>query len=192
MLDQTRVYFLDIGLSTMKNGVLQGRILTCDGNGGELRAILEGLYAIPDGIGITQNHIFYTAMGNPKENDGTIWRVDLDGKDHKVIYQKAGEPGSVAIMLYVVQNLRMSDKHHDQVDERWSETTHFSGVARDSMSDAASTPSAFASEKHFIAICNLAHAFFSYHQISESIDAVLLIMQRWWAERANMAALAQS
>jgi DNA-binding beta-propeller fold protein YncE len=29
--------------------------------------------------------IFYTAMGNPKENNGAIYRVDLDGQNHQII-----------------------------------------------------------------------------------------------------------
>jgi sugar lactone lactonase YvrE len=39
----------------------------------------------PDGVSTSDSHIFYTAMGNPKENNGAIYRVDLDGSNNQVI-----------------------------------------------------------------------------------------------------------
>jgi hypothetical protein len=45
---------------------------------------------VPDGIVIDRSagHIYWTNMGNPKENDGTIERVDLDGSNRTVIVSK--------------------------------------------------------------------------------------------------------
>ena len=40
---------------------------------------------IVDGIGTDGANLWYTAMGNPKENNGQIHRVGLDGKNHEII-----------------------------------------------------------------------------------------------------------
>ena len=46
---------------------------------------------MPDGIVIDHSgHIHWTNMGSPKENDGSIERVDLDGSNRTVIVSKGG------------------------------------------------------------------------------------------------------
>jgi DNA-binding beta-propeller fold protein YncE len=49
--------------------------------------ILDGLTRIPDGIEVDAEagHIYWTNMGNPKANDGSIERADLDGTNRKTI-----------------------------------------------------------------------------------------------------------
>ncbi|KAK4901129.1 hypothetical protein LTR27_001685 [Elasticomyces elasticus] len=88
MSPTTQLYFLDVGLSNMQDGHFQGRILTSDGEGRGLRTVLGDLHAVPDGIAITDSHIFYTLMGNPKKNDGSIYRVELDGSNNQVIIKE--------------------------------------------------------------------------------------------------------
>src|SRR5258705_7907814 len=67
-----RLYFLDLSA---------GRILTSNPDGSDLRTIVNEGRKLPDGIvvDVARGHIYWTNMGNPKANDGTIDRADLDG-----------------------------------------------------------------------------------------------------------------
>jgi DNA-binding beta-propeller fold protein YncE len=67
-----RLYFLDLAA---------GRILTSNPDGTDLKTIVTEGRRLPDGIvvDIAGGHIYWTNMGNPKANDGTIDRADLDG-----------------------------------------------------------------------------------------------------------------
>jgi DNA-binding beta-propeller fold protein YncE len=49
--------------------------------------ILDGLNRIPDGIevDVEAGHIYWTNMGNPTKNDGSIERANLDGTNRKTI-----------------------------------------------------------------------------------------------------------
>ena len=73
-----RVFFLDVS---------GGRIESLNTDGSDRRVILDGLKRIPDGIGIDEQagHIYWTNMGNPKANDGSIERADLDGGNRTTI-----------------------------------------------------------------------------------------------------------
>ena len=73
-----RVYFLDVS---------GGRIESLNPDGSDRRVILDGLNRIPDGIAVDAEagHIYWTNMGNPKANDGSIERADLDGSNRTVI-----------------------------------------------------------------------------------------------------------
>ena len=67
-----RLYFMDLAA---------GRILTSNPDGSELKTIVNEGRKLPDGIvvDVAGGHIYWTNMGNPKANDGTIDRADLDG-----------------------------------------------------------------------------------------------------------------
>lgn len=67
-----RLYFLDLAA---------GRILTANPDGSNLKTIVSEGRKLPDGIvvDVAAGHIYWTNMGNPKVNDGTIDRADLDG-----------------------------------------------------------------------------------------------------------------
>src|SRR5207302_7974582 len=67
-----RLYFLDLSA---------GRILTSNPDGSDLKTIVNEGRKLPDGIvvDVARGHIYWTNMGNPKANDGTIDRADLDG-----------------------------------------------------------------------------------------------------------------
>jgi len=70
--DSGRLFFLDLGA---------GRVLSANPDGSDLKTIVSEGRKLPDGIvvDVTAGHIYWTNMGNLKENDGSIERSDLDG-----------------------------------------------------------------------------------------------------------------
>jgi hypothetical protein len=70
-----RLYFLEAS---------GGRIHSANADGSDARVIVTGC-RIPDGIAVDVDagHIYWTNMGVPNRNDGSIERVDLDGQ-HRV------------------------------------------------------------------------------------------------------------
>jgi 3-hydroxyacyl-CoA dehydrogenase len=73
-----RVFFLDVS---------GGRLASLKPDGSDLQVIIEGLKRLPDGIEVDAEagHIYWTNMGNPSANDGSIERADLDGKNRRTI-----------------------------------------------------------------------------------------------------------
>ena len=73
-----RVFFLDVS---------GGRLESVNPDGSDRRVILDGLNKIPDGldVDVEAGHIYWTNMGNPKANDGSIERANLDGTNRKTI-----------------------------------------------------------------------------------------------------------
>src|SRR5271156_5567680 len=65
--------------------VSAGRVLSCKPDGSDLKTIVSEGRRLPDGIvvDVEAGHIYWTNMGNPKANDGSIERADLDGKNLK-------------------------------------------------------------------------------------------------------------
>lgn len=63
-----------------------GRILSANSDGSDRKVIVTG-GRIPDGIvvDVDAGHIYWTNMGVPTRNDGSIERADLDGKNRKTI-----------------------------------------------------------------------------------------------------------
>ena len=78
-----RVFFLDVS---------GGRMESINPDGSDRRVVLDGLNRIPDGIEVDSEagHIYWTNMGNPKANDGSIERANLDGSSRRTIVP-AGE-----------------------------------------------------------------------------------------------------
>jgi DNA-binding beta-propeller fold protein YncE len=68
-----------------------GRIFTANADGSDLKTIVTGC-RVPDGVvvDVDAGHIYWTNMGNPKKNDGSIERVDLDGRNRKTIVPEGG------------------------------------------------------------------------------------------------------
>jgi hypothetical protein len=56
-----------------------GRMESLNPDGSDRRVVLDGLKRIPDGIDVDEKagHIYWTNMGNPKKNDGSIERLNL-------------------------------------------------------------------------------------------------------------------
>ena len=71
-LISTRLFFLDAG---------GGRVLSSKPDGTDLKTLVSEGRRLPDGIVVDMaaGHIYWTNMGNPKANDGSIERADLDG-----------------------------------------------------------------------------------------------------------------
>src|ERR1700687_5014904 len=68
-----RIFFLDLG---------GGRVLSANPDGSDLQTLLIEGRKLPDGLAVdvAAGHLYWTNMGNPKANDGSILRSDLDGK----------------------------------------------------------------------------------------------------------------
>jgi 3-hydroxyacyl-CoA dehydrogenase len=73
-----RVFFLDVS---------GGRMASVKTDGTELKVLIEGLKRLPDGlvVDVEAGHVYWTNMGNPKANDGSIERSDLDGGNRRTI-----------------------------------------------------------------------------------------------------------
>jgi DNA-binding beta-propeller fold protein YncE len=78
-----RLFFLDVA---------GGRVLSANPDGSDLRTIVEEGRKIPDGLVVDSaaGHMYWTNMGNPKANDGSIIRSDLDGKNMTTIVAPGG------------------------------------------------------------------------------------------------------
>src|SRR3984893_18308906 len=69
-----RLFFLDLS---------GGRILSANPDGSDLKTIINEGRKLPDGLGldVAAGHIYWTNMGDPNRNDGSIVRSDLNGKN---------------------------------------------------------------------------------------------------------------
>ena len=78
-----QLFFLDNGA---------GRVLTASPDGSDLRTLIKEGPKGPDGVVVdaTAGHIYWTNMGNFKENDGFILRSNLDGKNMITIVPPGG------------------------------------------------------------------------------------------------------
>ena len=67
-----RLFFLDLGA---------GRILSANPDGSDLKTIVNEGRKLPDGLAfdVAADHIYWTNMGDPNRNDGSIVRSDLSG-----------------------------------------------------------------------------------------------------------------
>src|SRR5882724_10161883 len=73
-----RIFFLDLGA---------GRVLSANPDGSDLKTLLIEGRKLPDGLAVdvAAGHLYWTNMGNPKANDGSIFRSDLDGRNMTTI-----------------------------------------------------------------------------------------------------------
>src|ERR1700688_2696859 len=69
-----------------------GEVFTANPDGSDLKVIVSEGRRIPDGIVVDKEagHIYWTNMGNPSANDGSIERADLDGKNPRHIVSNGG------------------------------------------------------------------------------------------------------
>src|ERR1700755_2088764 len=72
-----RLYFLEAS---------GGRIHSANADGSDRKVIVSGA-RIPDGVvvDLEAGHIYWTNMGVPNQNDGSIERADLDGQNRATI-----------------------------------------------------------------------------------------------------------
>jgi hypothetical protein len=73
-----RIFFLDLG---------GGRVLSANPDGSDLQTLVSEGRKLPDGLAVdvAAGHLYWTNMGNPKANDGSIFRSDLDGRNMTTI-----------------------------------------------------------------------------------------------------------
>jgi len=78
-----RLFFLDLA---------GGRVLSVNPDGSDLKTVVEEGRKLPDGLVIdaASGHLYWTNMGNPKANDGSILRSDLDGRHMTTIVAPGG------------------------------------------------------------------------------------------------------
>jgi DNA-binding beta-propeller fold protein YncE len=78
-----RLFLLDLG---------GGRVLSANPDGSDLTTIVEEGRKLPDGLAVDveAGHLYWTNMGNPKVNDGSIQRSDLDGGNLSTIVASGG------------------------------------------------------------------------------------------------------
>jgi len=68
-----------------------GHVISVNPDGSDRKVIVTGC-RIPDGVVVDAKagHIYWTNMGVPNLNDGSIERVDLDGRNRKTIVPEGG------------------------------------------------------------------------------------------------------
>src|SRR5271155_3495172 len=73
-----RIIFLDLGA---------GRVLSANPDGSDLKTLVSEGRKLPDGLAVdvAAGHLYWTNMGNPKANDGSIFRSDLSGRNMTTI-----------------------------------------------------------------------------------------------------------
>src|SRR6266702_2865002 len=73
-----RVYFIDAS---------GGRLLSVNPDGSDLKVLVTDRHRIPDGIvvDVENGHIYWTEMGIPNKEDGSIERANIDGSNHVTI-----------------------------------------------------------------------------------------------------------
>ncbi|HTB13468.1 MAG TPA: hypothetical protein VK752_17935 [Bryobacteraceae bacterium] len=78
-----RIFFLDASA---------GRVLSANPDGSDLTVVIPGGLKHPDGLVVDppRGHLYWTNMGNPVKNDGSIFRSDLDGGNISVIVPPGG------------------------------------------------------------------------------------------------------
>jgi hypothetical protein len=78
-----RIFFLDLGA---------GRVLSANPDGSDLQTLLIEGRKLPDGLAVDveASHLYWTNMCNPKANDGSIFRSDLDGRNLTTIVPPGG------------------------------------------------------------------------------------------------------
>ena len=81
--DPGRLFFLDAS---------GGRVLSARPDGSDLRTVVDVGRKIPDGLvtDVASGYLYWTNMGNPKVNDGSILRSDLDGRHMTSIVPPGG------------------------------------------------------------------------------------------------------
>ncbi len=79
-----RIFFLDAAAG--------GRVMSANPDGSDLKTITNEGTKVPDGIvvDIAAGHIYWTNMGNAKANNGSICRLDLDGRNVRNIVPPGG------------------------------------------------------------------------------------------------------
>src|SRR6478736_2547119 len=78
-----RIYFLDVAT---------GQVRSANADGSDLKTVVDEGRKLPDGLVVdaAAGHLYWTNMGNLKENNGSIFRSDLDGRNMTTIVPTGG------------------------------------------------------------------------------------------------------
>ena len=92
----TRLFFLDIR---------GGRVVSANVDGTDVHTVVETQRTLPDGIVVDPSgrYIFWSTMGRPNENDGSVMRADLDGSNVTVIVPPGG--------TFTAKQLKLDSQH---------------------------------------------------------------------------------
>ncbi|RAH81300.1 YWTD domain-containing protein [Aspergillus japonicus CBS 114.51] len=138
-----RLYFLDVGISTSE---LNGRLLTCKPDGSDLRELITQINTMPDGIAIdaARQHIYWTNMGVPSADDGSIQRCDLSGQNIVTIVPKGHThtPKQLTIAPRS-QKLYWSDREGRRVMRANLDGSEVEVLSRAVSSDGTDTPTVY-------------------------------------------------
>ena len=78
-----RLFFLNLSA---------GRVMSSNPDGSDLKTIIDEGRRLPDGLALdlAARHIYWTNMGDPGRNDGSLMRSDLNGKNMITIVPPGG------------------------------------------------------------------------------------------------------
>lgn len=76
--DAPTLYYLDIGMESLDDPLNSGKILAGSADGHRTKVLVDKQH-LPDGLDIFEDRIYWTCMGNPSKNDGTVQSCKLDG-----------------------------------------------------------------------------------------------------------------
>ncbi|PKX97280.1 putative 3-hydroxyacyl-CoA dehydrogenase [Aspergillus novofumigatus IBT 16806] len=97
---QPKIIALDVGLSAATPGFTAGQIVEFSADG-KLQRVLVKDQALPDGLSVdfTAKRMFWTNMGVPGKDDGTVYSASLDGSDIKTLVApgKTNTPKQLAL-----------------------------------------------------------------------------------------------
>ncbi|KFY02251.1 hypothetical protein O988_02290 [Pseudogymnoascus sp. VKM F-3808] len=79
------LYILDLGLTTLSAPMASGRVLKGSADGKTPLTTLSTSESLPDGIVILNNRLYWTSMGPPSTNTGSIRSSTLTGSDTTTI-----------------------------------------------------------------------------------------------------------
>ncbi len=91
-----RLFFLDIR---------GGRVVSVNPDGSDLKELVTGRRTTPDGIAVDAEagHVYWSNMGRPMADDGSIERVDVDGSNPAMIVPVGG--------TFTAKQLKLDRKH---------------------------------------------------------------------------------
>lgn len=123
------LFFLDLG----------GRVFTADPDGSNVQVIMQEGRKLPDGLVVdaVAKHLYWTNMGTPKANDGSIVRCNLDGSQLTTIIPAGGTFTPKQLQLdKVARKLYWSDREGMRVMRANLDGTSIETLVDTSMGDS--------------------------------------------------------